>query len=112
MVFHFNKIQIYYALMFIICNINLYKSIPNCPAGYYSLKQDDNCHLCPPGTKIISGNSCANCSEGYYSIGLRECYKCPKGFISTKGSSECQECPKGTYELNNEKCYNCNDRHI
>jgi hypothetical protein len=84
MVFHFNKIQIYYALIFIICNINLYKSIPNCPAGYYSLKQDDNCHLCPPGTKIISGNSCANCSEGYYSIGLGECYKCPKGFISKK----------------------------
>ena len=107
MVVNFKKIEIYYALFCIICNINLYKSASNCPAGYYSMKLNENCFSCPPGTEKKNGNTCENCAAGYYSIGIGKCFKCPRGFISEIGSVACQECPKGTYELYNTQCKKC-----
>ena len=85
------------------CN-NLIKA-NNCPGGTYL---DKNCIFCPPGTQLSYGNSCKNCSRGYYSQGLGICYKCPEGSISTEGSSKCTKCPAGTFDSNyNKQCQKC-----
>ena len=52
---------------------------------------------CGAGT-YLSGNTCTNCSAGYYSgAGASSCSACPAGQYSSAGSSECSTCTAGYY---------------
>ena len=52
---------------------------------------------CGNGT-YLSGNSCVQCSAGYYSAaGSASCSSCPAGTYSAAGASSCTSCPAGSY---------------
>ncbi|KAL4507650.1 hypothetical protein ABPG73_012338 [Tetrahymena malaccensis] len=64
-----------------------------CEDSYYLQKDSNSCQKIL-NCDIISGNTCKQCSKGYYLNSNQQCVSCSKGCLNCKSGQSCLECDK------------------